>query len=204
MKIKELYLFKMGFPALLRPRPVQPFNRWTAPAHAGKLKRSMRGFLKSSQTSPVRDPTRHKVSGQISIVAAALMGTTFFLFFAFVVNTGMLVHAKINLQNAADVAAYAGAASQARHLENIGILNYDLRRQYKRFLFRYYVIGNLYRPTRASGSTFQFGAIESGSGRFVDLGVPAVCLTFKANDKDRKSTRLNSSHVSESRMPSSA
>ncbi len=35
---------------------------------------------------------------------------TFFLFIAFVLNTGMLVNAKINLQNAADLAAYAGAA----------------------------------------------------------------------------------------------
>ena len=42
------------------------------------------------------------------------MTLTFVLFLAFVVNTGMLVNAKINLQNAADLAAYAGAATQAR------------------------------------------------------------------------------------------
>jgi Flp pilus assembly protein TadG len=38
-----------------------------------------------------------------------MMVLTFLLFFAFVVNVGMLVHAKINLQNAADLAAYAGS-----------------------------------------------------------------------------------------------
>jgi hypothetical protein len=134
----------------------------------------MRGSEKTAKNT--------RISGQISIVAAALMGTTFFLFFAFVVNTGMLVHAKINLQNAADVAAYAGAASQARHLENIGILNYELRRQYKRFLFRYYVIGNLTRPDFSSGGTYRFGARRSDDDTFQDLGIPSVCLTFKQND----------------------
>jgi hypothetical protein len=138
----------------------------------------MRGSDQSAQIQRISS----QISGQISVVAAALMGTTFFLFFAFVVNTGMLVHAKINLQNAADVAAYAGAASQARHLENIGILNYELRRQYKRFLFRYYVIGNLTRPDRSSGGTYRFGALKSSDNQFQDLGIPSVCMTFKQND----------------------
>jgi hypothetical protein len=144
----------------------------------------MRGSEKTARKRPIRHQINGQISGQISIVAAALMGTTFFLFFAFVVNTGMLVHAKINLQNAADVAAYAGAASQARHLENIGILNYELRRQYKRFLFRYYVIGNLTRPNEPAGGEYRFGAYRSGTNprQFVNLGIPAVCLEFKKND----------------------
>ena len=44
--------------------------------------------------------------GQASVVIGMMM-MTFILFFCFVVNTGMLVNAKINLQNAADLAAYA-------------------------------------------------------------------------------------------------
>ena len=45
-----------------------------------------------------------------------------------------------------------------------------------------------------------FAAVESK-----DLAKPSPeQLTFIANVRDRKSTRLNSSHVSESRMPSSA
>src|SRR3954447_2975848 len=73
--------------------------------------------------------------GQISVMIGVMM-MTFILFFAFVVNTGMLVNAKINLQNAADLAAYAGAAVQARQLTQISYLNYEMRRQWKKFLFR--------------------------------------------------------------------
>jgi uncharacterized membrane protein len=53
--------------------------------------------------------------GQVSIMLA-MMTVTFGFFFVFVVSTGVLVSAKINLQNAADMAAYAGAAVQARQL----------------------------------------------------------------------------------------
>ena len=48
--------------------------------------------------------------GQAALIIA-MMTTTFLLFIAFVLNIGMLVNAKINLQNAADMAAYAGAAA---------------------------------------------------------------------------------------------
>lgn len=116
-----------------------------------------------------------KPSGQISVLAALMIGTTFFLFFAFVVNTGMVVHAKINLQNAADMAAYSGAATQARQLNRIGILNYELRRQFKKFLFRYYVLG-----TRAALKPQSAGAVKWGPN--MTHGVPSVCVTFKPND----------------------
>ena len=59
---------------------------------------------------------------------------------AFVINVGLFVKAKINLQNAVDAAAYAGAAAQARQLTNIGYLNYELRNNYKEWLFKYYVV----------------------------------------------------------------
>ena len=42
-----------------------------------------------------------------------------------------------------DMAAYAGAAVQARQLNQISYLNYEMRRAYKKFLFRYYVLGNV-------------------------------------------------------------
>src|SRR3954465_7784174 len=84
--------------------------------------------------------------GQISVMVGAMM-TTFLLMFAFVVNTGMLVNAKINLQNAADLAAYAGAAVQARQLNQISYLNYEMRRQYKKLIFRYTVLGNMSQKT---------------------------------------------------------
>ena len=82
------------------------------------------------------------IRGQISVMVGVMI-TTFILFFAFVINTGMLVNAKINLQNAADLAAYAGASVQARQLTQISYLNYEMRRQWKKFLFRIYVLGNM-------------------------------------------------------------
>src|SRR3954466_15164229 len=94
-------------------------------------------------------------NGQASIMIGMIL-LTFILFFAFVVNTGMLVNAKINLQNAADLAAYAGAAVQARQLNQISYLNYEMRRQYKKFLFRYYVMGNMAQkpfPRNLSGGS---------------------------------------------------
>lgn len=65
----------------------------------------------------------------------ALFISTMILLFAFTTNIGMLVHAKINLQNAADAAAYAGAAVQARQLTAASYLNWEMRRALKEFLF---------------------------------------------------------------------
>jgi len=84
---------------------------------------------------------RIKKQGQISILIV-LSFIPLFTLFAFVVNIGMLVHAKIALQNAADLAAVAGAATQARQLTAISHVNYMMRQTYKLFLARYYGLGN--------------------------------------------------------------
>lgn len=129
-------------------------------------------------TRAVRSPRER---GQISILLGMMM-MTFILFFAFVVNVGMLVNAKINLQNAADLAAYAGAATQARQLTQISYLNYEMRRQYKKFLFRYYVMGNMAQKTHprgASGGTRMWS--PSGTNSTV-YGMPVVCMTFNPGD----------------------
>jgi hypothetical protein len=109
---------------------------------------------------------------------------TFLLFLAFVLNTGMLVNAKINLQNAADLAAYAGAAVQARQLNDIGYLNYEMRRAYKKFLYRYYVIGNATLPSfpRTGGSGPARFATNLATGGQINFGVPSTCVTFLPND----------------------
>ena len=56
-----------------------------------------------------------------------------------------------------------------------------------------------------------YGLIQSGVWRELDAGYLALNIVgslllgvVAIADQDRKSTRLNSSHVSESRMPSSA
>lgn len=62
---------------------------------------------------------------------------------AFVINVGLFVKAKINLQNAVDAAAYSGAATQARQLSNIAYANWEIRNTYKEWMFKYYVLGQI-------------------------------------------------------------
>lgn len=116
-----------------------------------------------------------------------LMMVTFLFFFCFVVNVGMLVNAKINLQNAADLAAYAGAAVQARQLNSIAYLNYEMRRQYKKYLFRYFVIGTMAYNTaptaiaQTAGTTPRSWKPAGPNGKN-DYKLPMVCMIFNAND----------------------
>ncbi len=140
------------------------------------------------------------------------MMVTFLLFFAFVINVGMLVNAKINLQNAADMAAYSGAAVQARQLTHISYLNYELRRQYKKFLFRYYVMGNLaqYAQPKSTGiggarnwapngdpgdGTRGINGVTQGvsahdQNPIIPFDVPVTCLPFNTNDNPCQLERL--------------
>src|SRR4051794_7304290 len=113
-----------------------------------------------------------------------IMMSTFILFFAFVINTGMLVNAKINLQNAADLAAYAGAAVQARQLTQISYLNYEMRRQWKKFLFRIYIIGNMALDgfPRNAGASGPMAYVPNNNKPNVDYKVPATCVIFNSND----------------------
>ena len=82
--------------------------------------------------------------GQMSVFIALLFQLLFVLF-AMVVNIGMVVHDKINLQNAVDLAAYYGAERQAEILNEIAHLNYQIRQDYKLMAFRYRVEGTLGR-----------------------------------------------------------
>lgn len=80
--------------------------------------------------------------GQISIFFSASL-VVMITIIAFVINIGLFVKAKINLQNATDAAAYSGASVQARQLTKIAYLNWEMRNIYKEWLYKYYVIGNL-------------------------------------------------------------
>jgi hypothetical protein len=74
------------------------------------------------------------------------MGITLILvmgMLAFIINVGLFVKAKINLQNAVDAAAFSGAATQARQLTNIAYVNWEMRNTYKEWMFKYYVLGQL-------------------------------------------------------------
>jgi Flp pilus assembly protein TadG len=80
-------------------------------------------------------------SGQLTLFfAVALLSVVTLV--AFMVNIGLFVKAKINLQNAVDAAAWSGAATQARQLTDIAYLNWEMRNVYKEWMFKYYVLGN--------------------------------------------------------------
>lgn len=95
-----------------------------------------------SRTSHREGPKRSAEQGQISIFFASSL-IVLISIIAFVINIGLFVKAKINLQNATDAGAYAGAAVQARMLNRIGYLNWEMRNVYKEWMFKYYVLGNL-------------------------------------------------------------
>lgn len=78
---------------------------------------------------------RHRERGQVAILFA-LVFTFLFILFAFVVDFGHLVNSKINLQIAADSAAYAGAAWEARQLNRMAMLNYHMRQDLKEMAMR--------------------------------------------------------------------
>ena len=124
--------------------------------------------------------------GQAAILLA-IMVSSFLMFFMFAVNTGLLINAKISVQTAADAAAYAGAAVQARQMNAISYLNYDMRRQFKKFMFRYaYVssVGNAQFPgTGSATSVYNFPKLDysmSASANLLPLQVPVVCIPISA------------------------
>src|SRR3989344_3918581 len=79
--------------------------------------------------------------GQITVLIALLMPFVAILFFT-VMYISLMVNAKINLQNAADLAAIAGASEQARVMTMIGIKNYELKKNVKEFALYINVIHN--------------------------------------------------------------
>jgi hypothetical protein len=84
--------------------------------------------------------------GQVSIFLIFIFHILF-LFFAMVINVGMLVHHKINLQNSVDLAAYYGAMKQSEILGAIAHSNYQIRQSWKLMNFRYHILGGLGRET---------------------------------------------------------
>ena len=131
--------------------------------------------------APVTNRTREQ--GQISIFFSASL-VVMISIIAFVINIGLFVKAKINLQNATDAAAFSGAAVQARQLTKISYLNWEMRNIYKEWLYKYYVIGNLNiddveNPKTTGVMRFKFQEDKNPLSGVVtpDLfNIPAVCI----------------------------
>jgi len=81
-----------------------------------------------------------KESGQVALFVA-LSFQILFVFFAMIINIGLLVHHKINLQNSVDLAAYYGASKQAEMMNAISHVNFQIRQAYKLLMFRYHSLG---------------------------------------------------------------
>lgn len=123
------------------------------------------------------------VSGQITIFFATTIVVMITLI-AFIINVGIFVKAKINLQNATDAAAYAGASVQARQLTNIAYMNWEMRNVYKEWMFKYYVLGNLNLNgviNPGSGSmNFKMQSSSDFSTKTVEdpYNFPSTCIDF--------------------------
>ncbi len=120
--------------------------------------------------------------GQISIFFSASI-VVLISIIAFVINVGLFVKAKINLQNATDAAAFSGAAVQARQLTKIAYLNWEMRNIYKEWMYKYYVVGNLNTDEviNPEGETMNFrleddvNAITTARAKD-PYNFPAVCI----------------------------
>jgi hypothetical protein len=121
--------------------------------------------------------------GQVSIFFSTTV-VVMITFIAFIINIGMFVKAKINLQNATDAAAYAGASVQARQLTNISYMNWEMRNVYKEWMFKYYVLGGLNLESVANGNVgdemkFTMQSYTRSASAAVDkYNFPSICIDF--------------------------
>ncbi len=104
----------------------------------------------------------HDRSGQVAILFA-LVFTFMFVLFAFVVDFAHLVNSKMNLQIAADMAAYSGASQQARVLNRLGMVNYRLRQNLKELSMRVNVTHLRHNLRFPRGPQFVNGGLDQTS-----------------------------------------
>lgn len=167
----------------------------------GSLTRPTKAYFRQYAAGAPRRATtqmnlfKQPASGQVAIFVL-MMFSLIFMFFGMAINVGMLVHHKINLQNAADMGALAAAAEQARILNMIGWKNYELRKNFKDFIYRYWVGFNDRhaafpdpRSRRVANLAFQ--------GRWTEVlnTIPSYC--FGDNFRTADSGGLNACEVSE-------
>src|SRR3954467_9482381 len=87
--------------------------------------------------------------GQMAVFIALLF-QVLFVFFAMVINVGLMVHDKINLQNSVDIAAIYGAQKQAEILNAIAHTNYQIHQSWKLLAWRTRVLGDIGRANHPS------------------------------------------------------
>ena len=101
-----------------------------------------------------------------------------------VVNVGLLVHHKINLQNSVDLAAYYGAMKQAEVLNSIAHINYQIRQDWKLLVFRHRHLG----MGGFDGGPYQRPPPTGGPGKIIDEKdeaisyEPSFCMAYAPFD----------------------
>ncbi|MEQ1876716.1 MAG: Tad domain-containing protein [Bdellovibrionia bacterium] len=116
--------------------------------------------------------------GQMAIFVALLF-QILFVFFAMIINIGLVVHDKINLQNSIDLGAIYAAQRQAELLNMIGHTNYQMRQSYKLLTWRIRVLGNLGRathPLTSDATKLKPQPEEADPGIGSGGEIPAICL----------------------------
>lgn len=102
-----------------------------------------------------------------------------------IINVGLVVHHKINLQSSADMAAYYGAMKQAELMNSIAHINYQMRQSWKLLAWRYRVLGTAgdqtYHPYMHLSGGFRPGMdaeySESTAARG-EFKTPPFCITY--------------------------
>lgn len=127
--------------------------------------------------------SRRHQKGQVAIFVA-LIFQVLFVFFALLINVGLLVHQKINLQQSADLAAYYGASKQAEILNTIAHVNFQLKQAFKLLTWRYRILGTFgFTKTNdgVAGDVMNFPLFpEAGSPSFVYNGQNRKACTATA------------------------
>lgn len=143
----------------------------------------------------LRQQKRCRTKGQVSIFLVFIF-QVLFVFFAMIVNVGLLVYYKINLQNSVDLAAYYAAMKQAESLNTIGHINYQIRQAWKLLAFRTMILGSLgpdVHPARPLDADrlkfgpdpgevpFTYDDVDPVTGKLFRMEpmVPIFCVTIK-------------------------
>jgi putative Flp pilus-assembly TadE/G-like protein len=123
--------------------------------------------------------------GQVAIFIA-LIFQVLFLFFAMIINVGLLVHHKINLQNSVDLAAYYGAMKQAEMMNAVGHVNYQIRQSWKLLAWRYRQLGTAgdygihpyKKPLKQIKDDIEGLPTGLSSSEQDYYNIPAFCVTY--------------------------
>ena len=99
----------------------------------------LNNFLKN-QFKNFKNRVHNNINGQVAIFVALIFQIVFILF-ALMINVGLLIHHKINLQQSTDLAAYYGAMKQAEMLNVVSHVNFQIRQSFKLMTWRYRILG---------------------------------------------------------------